>query len=136
MSKEILDDLDWDDDNPEDYSDLTHAPVEQEVVMLKTFSTENEAQMCAATLRNSGIDAHVVSSATGQMTPFAYGNVRLFIAESQMEEALEVLQQNEAENQVYDNTSLSAVRIIMLVVAILFIFSVIVGLVQIFSQKI
>ena len=135
MSREILDDLDWENEEPEENPQEQKTLIDSEVMMLKTFNTEDEAQICAATLRSAGVDAHVVASMTGQMTPFAYGNVRLFIAESQMEEALAILKQNEAENQVYENPKLSAGRILMIIIAVLFCFGLITGLVQLFLQQ-
>ncbi len=98
MSKEVLDDWEWDnEENPA----FNHYGFDENdtdnVVMLKTFSAENEAYICAAALKNEGIEAHILSSTTGQMTPFAYGNVRLFVAKMQAAEAADILERIERE---------------------------------------
>ena len=72
MSKDILDDLDWENERPEEYDETPSSHHQEEVVMLKTFNTEEQAHICAASLKNEGIDAHVISSVAGQLTPFAY----------------------------------------------------------------
>ena len=108
MSKEILDDIDWGNEEPEEEGAQYLAYNEDEVVMLKTFNTEEQAHICAASLKNEGVDAHVITSVTGQLTPFAYGMVRLFVAESQVEEATAILKRYEAEEAVYENPRLSS----------------------------
>ena len=64
------------------------------------------------------------------MTPFAYGNVRLFVAESQMEDALALMKQIEGEKQVYNNPRLSSGVILMAIVAALFVIGLLIALVQ------
>ena len=136
MSTEILDDFDWDNEEPEEHFDQPfEKDLESEVVMLKTFNTEDEAQLSAASLRNAGIDARVIASTTGAMTPFAYGNVRLYIAESQMEDALNVLKQNEAEKQVHTTPRFSTINILIIVITgLLIIGLLLIGLVRFFLE--
>jgi hypothetical protein len=136
MSKEILDDIDWENEEPEDENDGQSQPYdENEVVMLKTFNTEEEAYICAASLKNEGIDAHVITSATGQMTPFAYGMVRLYVAESQVDEATAVLKRSQIEEQVYENPKLTSGRILVIIFAGLFILATIIGVIRLFFVK-
>ena len=131
MSKEILDNLEWENEDPDkEQPSETRFQDENEVVMLKTFNTEEQAYICAASLKNEGIDAHVITSVTGQMTPFAYGMVRLYVAESQVEEASAILQRFEAENAVYENPQLSSGRILMIIIAGLFILGTIIGVIR------
>jgi uncharacterized membrane protein YidH (DUF202 family) len=99
MSKEVLDDWEWDNDDNETFNhDYFDENDSDNVVMLKTYNSENEAYISAAALKNEGIEAHILSSATGQMTPFAYGNVRLFVARTQAAEAAEILARIDNEN--------------------------------------
>lgn len=131
MSKEILDNLEWENEDPKrEQPSEARFQDENEVVMLKTFNTEEQAYICAASLKNEGIHAHVITSVTGQMTPFAYGMVRLYVAESQVEEASAILQRFEAENAVYENPQLSAGRILMIIIAGLFILGTIIGVIR------
>jgi hypothetical protein len=123
------DDLDWDAFwSPED-DDQT--PTERQPVrMLQTFNTEEQAQLVAAQLRAVGIPAHVVTATTSGMTPFAYGNVRLFVAESQATAAAEVLAQVVVpitENNGGDKTWWLAV-IIIFIGAILLVYASVVFL--------
>ncbi len=127
MSKNLLDDdFEWDNMN-EDINDATE---HQPVVMLRTFNTEEQAHLAAATLRAEGIDAHVVSASTGQLTPFAYGNVRLFVAKSQVEIAENILKEGTARQEVYNDPQLSAGKILIIVVAGIFAMGLIIRLIQ------
>jgi hypothetical protein len=132
MSREILNDIDWDNEEPEDEGAKHLSYNEDEVVMLKTFNTEEQAHISAAALKNEGIDAHVITSVTGQMTPFAYGMVRLFVAESQVEEAAAILKRTEAEESVYENPKLSSSRILMIIAVGILAIALILGFVQYF----
>ncbi len=133
MDNNLLDRLDWEDEDHIEDENQNHT--DSGVIMIKTFNTEEEAQVCAAALKNDGIDAHVISSATSGMTPFAYGNIRLFVALSQEEEAHKIIQRLEAEREVYDNPSASSVHIFVIIAIGLLIISIIVYLVQeIFSS--
>ena len=128
MSKNLLDDdFAWDNMNDES----NDASERQPVVMLRTFNTEERAHLTAATLRASGIEAHVVSAATGQLTPFAYGNVRLFVAKCQAEMAESVLKEHTVKQEIYDDPQLSAGRILIIVVVGIFGIGLIIRLVQI-----
>jgi ABC-type methionine transport system ATPase subunit len=132
MSREILDDMDWKNEESEE-NRAEHLPYsEQEVVMLKTFNTEEQAHICAVVLKNEGIDAHVITSATGQMTPFAYGMVRLYVAESQVDDATTIIKRTEAQDAVYENPQLSSSRILMVILVGLLAIGLIIGLVQYF----
>ena len=127
MSKNLLDDdFEWDNIN-EDIHDSTER---QPVVMLRTFNTEEQAHLAAATLRATGIDAHVVSASTGQLTPFAYGNVRLFVAESQKKMAENILKEGFAREEVYKNPQLSAGKILIILVAGIFAIGLVIRLIQ------
>ncbi len=132
MSKDILDDdFDW-----ENFSDDLvfgkEGDERQPVVMLRTFNTEEQAQLTAAALRAEGIDAHVVAATTGQLTPFAYGNVRLFVSQSQKEMAENVLaDMNTARQEVYDEPNLSATRILIILVAGIFAMGLVIRLIQV-----
>jgi ABC-type methionine transport system ATPase subunit len=132
MSKDILDDLDWENEHPEESEEKLSSHHEEEVVMLKTFNTEEQAHICAASLKNEGIDAHVISSVAGQLTPFAYGMVRLYVAESQAEEAAAFIKKTDAEQAVYENPPMSSTRILMIVMVGIFAIALIIGLVQYF----
>ncbi len=127
MSKNLLDDdFEWDNIN----EDVNDSADRQSVVMLRTFNTEEQAHLAAATLRSSGIDAHVVSASTGQLTPFAYGNVRLFVAKSQVEMAENVLKEGAAKQEIYDEPHLSAGRILVIMVAGIFAMGLVIRLIQ------
>ena len=130
MSENLLDDdFDWDNIH-DDLDSLEGAKQRQPVAMLRTFNTEEQAHLVAATLRTEGVDAHIVSSATSQMTPFAYGNVRLYVAQSQVEKAEDVLKEFNARQEVYADPSLSAGRILVILVAGLFVIGLILRLAQ------
>ena len=121
MNNDILDKLDWEDEDDR-YQDNIDDHIENSVIMIKSFNTEQEAQVCAVVLKNEGIEAQVIASSTGGMTPFAYGNIRLFVAASQEEEAHNIIKRLDAEKEVYDNTSVSAQRILgVMIVALIFI---------------
>ena len=121
MAKDLLDDdFEWENIN-DDLDELETSEPRQSVVMIRTFNTEEQAHLTAATLRADGIDAHVVSAATGQLTPFAYGNVRLFVAESQVLQAENILKDLVVREEVYSTPSLSAARILIILVAGIFI---------------
>jgi hypothetical protein len=127
MSKNLLDDdFEWDNVN----EDVNDSAERQSVVMLRTFNTEEQAHLAAATLHSAGIDAHVVSASTGQLTPFAYGNVRLFVAKSQMEMAENVLKEGSAMQEVYNDPQLSAGKILIVLVAGIFAMGLILRLIQ------
>ena len=128
MSKNLLDDdFEWDKVNEEGKDAMERQPV----VMLQTFNTEEQAYLTAVTLRAAGIDAHVVSASTGQLTPFAYGNVRLFVAESQLAMAENVLKEFSAKQEIYDEPQLSAGRILVIMVAGIFGIGLVIRLAQI-----
>jgi hypothetical protein len=64
MDKNLLDDnLEWENEGDEN-NHLYYTNQEAEVVMIRTFNVEEQAYLCAARLKDSGIDAHVVGSAT------------------------------------------------------------------------
>ena len=54
----------------------------------------------------------------------------LYVAESQVEEASAILQRFEAENAVYENPQLSSGRILMIIIAGLFILGTIIGVIR------
>ena len=131
MSKNLLDDdFDWDNVN-DAFDENNDAEERQPVIMLRTFNTEEQAHLAAAALHAEGIDAHVVSATTGQLTPFAYGNVRLFVAQSQKELAENVLKDFGAKQEVYSEPQLSAGRILVILVAGIFMIGLLVRLVQV-----
>lgn len=131
MSKDLLDDdFNWDNITG-DLGDNEEAVERQPVVMLRTFNTEEQAQLVAATLRAEGVDAHVVSATTGQLTPFAYGNVRLYVAQSQQEKAELILKEFNARQEIYDEPQLSAVRILIILIACLFVIGLVLRLAQV-----
>jgi hypothetical protein len=123
MSKEVLDDWEWDN---EDNDTFNHNDFDEQdtdnVVMLKTYSAENEAYISAAALKNEGIEAHIVSSATGQMTPFAYGNVRLFVAKTQAADAAEILERIEKEKSQLDNEAPASKMAFYMVIGLAILF--------------
>jgi hypothetical protein len=130
MDKNLLDDnLDW--ENEGDESDhLYYTNHEAEVVMIRTFNVEEQAYLYAARLKDSDIDAHVVGSATSQMTPFAYGNLRLYVAEAQAIEAQKILAEMDARNEVFEQPSLSSTRIVIIIVAGIIVTSIIIAIFQ------
>ena len=131
MNNDILDKLDWEDED-DHYRDHVDDNIDNSVIMIKSFNTEQEAQVCAVFLKNEGIEAQVISSSTGGMTPFAYGNIRLFVAASQEEEAHTIIKRLDAEKEVFDNTSVSAQRILGIMVVVL----IFIGFIIYFLQKV
>ncbi len=125
MRNNILDDdFEWED--TEGVSEKKASDPQESVVLLKTFSTENQAYLYAASLKNEDIDAHVVANTTaGSVTPFAFGNVRIFVAKSQAEQALNIVRRLDAEFEVKNNASFSAVVIFTIVLAGLFALTII-----------
>ena len=121
MNNDLLDDdMDWDIEKDDD-DHLNFSKKETEVVMIKTFNSEDQAHLFAVTLQNEGIDAQVVGSTTAAMTPFAYGNVRLFVAASQATEASELIKKLEAEDAVHANPRGYSSRILAMIVGGLFV---------------
>ena len=135
-SKDLLDDnLDWDAeinswaDNDTD-SDAENASEPTPVTMIQSFNTEQEADLAAAMLRSEGIGAHVVSAITGALTPFAYGNIRLFVATSQAAEAAVILRKLSGQQAVYDAPKTSSVQILVIIVIGIFVMGLILTLVR------
>jgi hypothetical protein len=130
MNNNLLDDnLDWENEEGKNAS-LFYTSDESEVVMIRTFNVEEQAYLCAARLKDSGIDAHVVGSATSQMTPFAYGNLRLYVADAQAFEAQQILTEMDARNDVLAQPSLSSTRIVMILVGGIMAMSIIIAVLQ------
>jgi hypothetical protein len=131
-NKDLLDDdLDWDaelENWTEEDSTKNTAP--SPVTMLQTFNSEQEAYVAAALLEGEGISGRVVSSITGGITPFAYGNVRLFVAASQAEAAAKVLRKMTGKEVVDDSPKTSSTMILTIVIIALFVMSLIIRLVQ------
>ncbi len=128
-NKDLLDDdLDWDAeiDNWTDKDNTEHTPV----TMIQTFNTEQEADVAAAILAGEGIVGRVVASITGPMTPFAYGNVRLFVASSQAEEATKVLRKMTGKEAVDAPPPVSSSQILTVVVVGIFIIGFVIRLLQ------
>jgi Putative prokaryotic signal transducing protein len=128
-SKDLLDDnLDWD----AEMGNWTEEPAAEPtpVTMLQTFNTEQEAYVAVALLEGEGIIARVVSSITGGMTPFAYGNVRLFVAASQAEEAAKILRKMTGQDSVEEHSGVSATQILAIIVIGLFVMGLIIRLLQ------
>jgi Putative prokaryotic signal transducing protein len=128
-NKDLLDDnLDWDAEinNWTEEADTDPTPV----TMLQTFNTEQEAYVAVALLEGEGIVGRVVSSITGGMTPFAYGNVRLFVAASQAEEATKVLRKMTGQEAVEKVPETSSTHILMIVIGGLFVLGLITRLLQ------
>jgi hypothetical protein len=122
---DLLDDnLDWDKIWSEEDFENEKPTEPRPVRMLQTFNTEEQAQLAAATLRGSGIPAYVVSAATSGMTPFAYGNFRLFVAESHAAEAAQLLAKTPAEAAVITESNWSATVILIAMVGVLVLLSV------------
>jgi hypothetical protein len=135
MNNNLLDDnLDWENEEGENTS-LFYTSDESEVVMIRTFNVEEQAYLCAARLKDSGIDAHVVGSATSQMTPFAYGNLRLYVADAQAFEAQQILTEMDARNDVLAQPSLSSTRIVMILVGGIMATSIIIAVLQYFLEQ-
>ena len=121
MNNDLLDDdVNWNLDKDDD-DHLNFPEKETEVVMIKTFNSEDQANLFAVTLQNEGIDAQVVGSTTAAMTPFAYGNVRLFVAASQATEASEFIKKLEAEDAVHANPRGYSSRILVMIIGSLFV---------------
>jgi hypothetical protein len=130
MDKDLLDDnLEWENEGDEN-DHLYYTNDESEVVMIRTFNTEEQAYLYAARLKDSDIDAHVVGSTTSQMTPFAYGNLRLYVAEAQALEAQKILTEMDARNEVFEQPRLSAVRILIIIIIGLIIMGIIIAAIQ------
>lgn len=128
-NKDLLDDnLDWD----AEMGSWTEEPEAEPtpVTMLQTFSTEQEAYVAVALLEGEGIIGRVVSSITGGMTPFAYGNVRLFVAASQAEEAAKILRKMTRQDAIEKRPETSATHILMIVILGLLFIGVIIRLLQ------
>jgi hypothetical protein len=128
-NKDLLDDnLDWD----AEMGDWTEEPEVEPtpVTMLQTFNTEQEAYIAVALLEGEGIIGRVVSSITGGMTPFAYGNVRLFVAASQAQEAAKVLRKMTGQDNVEERSGVSATQILTVIVIGLFVIGLIIKLLQ------
>jgi hypothetical protein len=126
-NKDLLDDnLDWDAeiDNWTEETNVEPTPV----TMLQTFTTEQEADVAAAILEGEGIMSRVVASITGPMTPFAYGNVRLFVATSQAEEAAKVLRKMTGKEHVDDGPKVSSTQILTIMVVGIFVIGLIIRL--------
>jgi hypothetical protein len=131
-NKDLLDDdLDWDAEL-ENWTeeDSTENTAPSPVTMLQTFNSEQEAYVAAALLEGEGISGRVVSSITGGITPFAYGNVRLFVAASQAEAAAKVLRKMTGKEVVDDGPKTSSTMILTIVIIALFVMSLIIRLVQ------
>lgn len=131
-NKDLLDDnLDWDAEINNWTEELSALDAEQTpVTMLQTFNTEQEADLAAALLQGEGIDGRVVSSITGGITPFAYGNVRLFVATSQAEEAAAILRKMSGNGVVYNAPQTSSMYILMIIVGGIFVMGLVVTLVR------
>ena len=131
-SKDLLDDnLDWDAEiNSWTDSDAENDPTPTPVTMIQTFNTEQEAYLAAAMLQGEGIDGRVVSAITGAMTPFAYGNVRLFVATSQAAEAAVILHKLSGQQAVYDAPQTSSMQILLIIVIGIFVIGLILTLVR------
>lgn len=135
MSKNLLDDdFDWNQINEEANNPMDETDM-QAVVMLRTFNMEEQAHFAAAALRNEGIDAHVVSATTSQLTPFAYGNVRLFVAQSQVDMAEKILKEFNARQKVYDEPHISAGRILVILIIGIFLMGLLIKLVQMLIEN-
>jgi hypothetical protein len=128
-NKDLLDDnLDWDSemDNWTAEADADPTPV----TMLQTFNTEQEAYVAVALLEGEGIVGRVVTSITGGITPFAYGNVRLFVAASQAQEAAKVLRKMTGQDAVEKQPETSSVYILAIIVGGLLVMGLIIRLLQ------
>jgi hypothetical protein len=130
METNLLDDnSEWENDEQND-AQMFYTNNESEVVMIRTFNTEDQAYLYAARLKDNDIDAHVVSSATSQMTPFAYGNIRLYVAEAHALGAKQILTEMDALNDIYEQPNLSATRIFIIIFMGLLIMSIIIAAIQ------
>ena len=131
-NKDLLDDnLDWESEINNWTEERADETVERTpVTMLQTFNTEQEANLAAAMLQGEGIDGRVVSSITGGITPFAYGNVRLFVATSQAEEAAAILRKMSGNEGIYNAPQTSSMYILMIVVVGIFVMGLVITLVR------
>jgi hypothetical protein len=131
-NKDLLDDdLDWDAElNNWTEEDSTENATPSPVTMLQTFNSEQEAHVAAALLEGEGISGRVVSSITGGITPFAYGNVRLFVAASQAEAAAKVLYKMTGKEVVDNSAKTSSTMILTIVVIGLFVMGLVIRLIQ------
>ena len=132
-NKDLLDDdIDWDAElNNWTEEDPTENTAPSPVTMLQTFNSEQEAYVAAALLEGEGISGRVVSSITGGITPFAYGNVRLFVAASQAEAATKVLRKMTGKEGVDNSMKISSTMILTIVIIGLFVIGLIIRLLQI-----
>ena len=62
-----------------------------ETAMVKTFTFEGEAHLYAAQLRAAGIVCFIAESSTSNLTPFVYGNIRLFVRKVDCAEAMRII---------------------------------------------
>ena len=130
MDKNLLDEnIDWENEGQPE-APLFYTNDAPEVVMIRTFNNEEIAHLYATHLKNSNIDAQVVSASGGQMTPFAYANHRLYVAESQALEAKQILNEIDVENNIVDGSSLKASHIFLIVFIGMILMSVIIALVK------
>jgi hypothetical protein len=132
-NKDLLDDdLDWDAELDNwTTEDSTENRVPSPVTMIQTFNSEQEAYVAAALLEGEGISGRVVSSITGGITPFAYGNVRLFVAASQAEAATKVLLKMTGKEAIDEPPKVSSTMILTIVIIGLFVIGLIIRVLQI-----
>lgn len=130
MKKDILDeDWDWESEDT-DFNDYNH-DFKEDVVMVKTFNSENQAYIYAATLNNEGIKSKVVGTITGSMTPFDYGTVRLYVAANQSDEAADIINCLDAENALKEKPQISAAAILAIIVIGIFVIGMVIRLFQV-----
>jgi hypothetical protein len=131
MKRDLLDDdWDWDENDFIEDEDDYDSDEEPEVIMVKTFNSENQAHIYAAALGNEGINAQVVGNTTSAMTPFDYGNVRLYVASSQSQKAVAFIKQLDAENALREKPEISAAAILAIIVVALFVLSILFRMIQ------
>jgi hypothetical protein len=65
------------------------------VMLLAVFNHSEQAYFAAALLHEHNIPAQVVGTATAQLTPFSYGNFRLFIPTQHADQAKILLQKED-----------------------------------------
>ncbi len=91
-----------------DYSFNTKEWSDVRTAMVKTFTFEPEAYLYVAQLRAAGFQCFITHSYTAQLTPFGYGNIRLFVRQEQADEALELIErldrQTPPEESFHDAT--------------------------------
>jgi hypothetical protein len=68
------------------------------------------------------------------MTPFAYGNLRLYVADAQALEAQQILAEMDARNDVLAQPSLSSTRIVMILVGGIMATSIVIAVLQYFFE--